>query len=399
MNPGPLKGMTVIDLSNMVAGGTTTSHLADFGARVIKVERPEVGDPIRAWGPFKDGESIWWNVLSRNKESITLNLNTTQGQDILKTLISQADILVESFRAHTLEKWGLDYQTLSNINKSIIVVHISGYGQTGPYSERPGFGSIAEAMSGFVNANGFPDQPPILPPIPLADELAGTFAAMSILMATYELNTGNSGIGQEIDVSLYEPLFRLLIPNVSQFDQLGILVSRLGNRFPDGAPRNLYISQDGKWIALSANTQGVWEQLAKAIEREDLINDPRFTTNSQRVTNVEHLDAIIQGWFSSKTMKEILDILNSAGAVVFPIYNTDQIMDDPQYNARGNIVDVPHDRLGNIKMPSPIPIMSRTPGSVHSPGPILGHDNINVYQEFLGISEADVDDWKEKGII
>ena len=161
MNSGPLKGMTVIDLSNMIAGGTTTSHLADFGARVIKVERPDIGDPIRAWGPFKDGESIWWNVLSRNKESITLNLTTTQGQEILKKLIAEADILVESFRAHTLEKWGLDYKTLSNINRSIIVVHISGYGQTGPYSDRPGFGSIAEAMSGFVNANGFPDQSPI----------------------------------------------------------------------------------------------------------------------------------------------------------------------------------------------------------------------------------------------
>ena len=399
MNTGPLKGMTIIDLSNMVAGGTTTSHLADFGARVIKVERPEVGDPIRAWGPFKGKESMWWNVLSRNKESITLNLNTTQGQDILKKLIAQADVLVESFRAHTLEKWGLDYKTLSEINRSIIVVHISGYGQTGPYSERPGFGSIAEAMSGFVNANGFPDQPPILPPIPLADELAGTFAAMSILMAAYERNSSTSGMGQEIDVSLYEPLFRLLIPNVSQFDQLGILVSRLGNRFPDGAPRNLYISQDDKWIALSANTQGVWEQLAKAIEREDLITDLRFTTNSQRVTNVDHLDAIIQGWFSSKPMSECLDILNRAGAVVFPIYNTDQIMNDPQYNARGNIIEVPHDSLGNIKMPSPIPIMSRTPGSVYRPGPQLGQDNTNIYQEFLGFSKDSVADLKENGII
>ena len=396
---GPLAGLTVLDLTNLVAGGTSTTHLADFGAQVIKVERPQGGDMLRAWGPFKQGVSIWWTVLSRNKKSISLNLGDPQGQEILKRLAARTDVLVEAFRAGTLERWGVGYDTLSAINPRIIVVHISGYGQTGPYSDRPGFGSIAESMSGFVNANGFPDKPPILPPIPLADEIAGTFAAMAVLMAVYERDTGGSGKGQEIDVSLYEPLFRLLIPNVSQYDQLGLLVKRLGNRFPDGAPRNLYQASDGQWMALSANSQGVWEQLARAIEREDLIEDPRFVTNELRVNNVEELDEIIQGWIGARPLQEGLEYLQQAGAVVSPIYNTDQVFDDPHYQARGDIVEVPHPVLGPVKMPAAIPWLSRTPGEVRSSGPDLGQHNQEVYGDLLAATSEEIATWKEQGII
>ena len=396
---GPLSGLRVLDLTNMVAGGTSTSHLADFGAEVIKIERPDGGDMIRSWGPFKDGVSIWWTVLSRNKKSITLNLGQPEGQEILKQLVLHADVLVEAFRAGTLDKWGLGYETLSSLNPRIIVIHISGYGQTGPYSDRPGFGSIAEAMSGFVNSNGFPDQPPILPPIPLADEIAGTFATMALLMAIYERDIGGSGKGQEIDVSLYEPLFRLLIPNVAQFDQLGLPVKRLGNRFPDGAPRNLYRAADGQWVALSANSQGIWLQLARAIGREDLIEDARFLTNELRVANVEDLDKIIQDWIGERPLQEVVDYLQGAGAVVFPIYNTAQILADPHYKARDNIVEVPHPQLGPVKMPAAIPRFSRTPGEVRTSGPDPGQHNQQVYGDLLGISSEDLESWEEQGLI
>lgn len=394
-----MAGLRVLDLTNMVAGGTSTTHLADFGAEVIKVERPEGGDMLRAWGPFKDGVSLWWTVLSRNKKSITLNLGHPQGQEILKRLAVHADVLVEAFRSGTLGRWGLGYDALSVINPRIIVVHISGYGQTGPYSDRPGFGSIAEAMSGFVNSNGFPDQPPILPPIPLADEIAGTFATMALLMAIYERDSGGSGKGQEIDVSLYEPLFRLLIPNVTQFDQLGLLVKRLGNRFPDGAPRNLYQASDGQWVALSANSQGIWSQLARAIGREDLVEDPRFLTNEMRVVNVEELDEIIQSWIGARPLQEVVDYLQEAGAVVFPIYNTDQILADPHFQARQDIVDVPHPLLGSVKMPAVVPRFSRTPGDVRTSGPDLGQHNQEVYGNLLGTSSGELRSWREQGII
>ena len=398
-NFGPLTGLTVLDLSNLVAGGTSTSHLADFGAQVIKVERPQGGDLLRAWGPFKEGVSIWWTVLSRNKKSISLNLAEPQGQEILKKLVVHADVLIEAFRTGTLQKWGLEYDTLSLINSRIIMVHISGFGQTGPYSDRPGFGSIAEAMSGLVNATGFPDQPPILPPIPMADEIAGTFAAMAVLMAVYERDLGGSGKGQEIDVSLYEPLFRLLIPNVSQYDQLGLLVRRHGNRFSDGAPRNLYQAADGQWLSLSATSQGIWEPLARAIGREDLIEDPRFTTNELRVRNVEELDEIIQRWIGARPLQEGVKHLQNAGVVVFPIYNTDQIFTDPHYKAREDIVEVPHKDLGSVKMPAAIPKFSRTSGQIHTPGPSLGEHNKEVYQNLLGASPEEISRWKEQGII
>ncbi len=396
---GPLAGMMVLDMTNLVAGGTSTAHLADFGALVIKVERPQGGDMLRAWGPFKDGVSLWWTVLSRNKRSVTLNLQQPQGQQILKRLAARADVLVEAFRAGTLERWGLGYKDLSAMNPRIIVAHISGYGQTGPYSDRPGFGSIAESISGFVNSNGFPDQPPILPPIPLADEIAGTFTAMAVLMAIYERDTRGSGKGQEIDVSLYEPLFRLLMPNITQYDQMGLLVKRLGNRFPDGAPRNLYQAADGQWMALSANSQGVWEQLARAIGREDMLEDPRFKTNELRVKNVEELDEIVGGWIKARPLQEGIEYLQKAGAVVSAIYNTDQILKDPHYQARGDFVEVPHPVLGPVKMPAAVPFLSRTPGEVRTPGPDLGQHNAEVYTGLLGATPQEVKTWKEQGII
>lgn len=249
-----LEDVLVLDLTTIVSGGTTTSILADFGAHVIKIENPQGGDPLRAWKPVKNGISLWWKVLARNKQSVTLNLHDARGQELLQRLVARADVLVENFRPGTLERWNLGYEMLSEVNPKLIMVRISGFGQTGPYRDRPGFGTVAEAMSGYVALSGFPDGPPVLPPIPLADEVAGLVGALAALMALRHRDRAD-GRGQMIDIALYEPLFRLLIPYIPQHALLDEIQARVGNRFAGAAPRNLYRSADGEWVAISATTQ------------------------------------------------------------------------------------------------------------------------------------------------
>ena len=270
---GPLTGLKVLDLSVIVAGGAASSLLADFGAEVVKVERPGIGDPLRNWGPFANGVSLWWKVHSRNKQSITLDLNHTEGQAILKGLAERADLLIEGFRPGVMERWNLGPDDLHRMNPGLVIIRVSGFGQTGPYRERPGFGTIAECMSGYVGMTGFTDSPPVMPPVPLADEIAGVFAAMSGMMALYHRDAprrdmspqttsgpGVPGRGQVIDISLFEPLFRLCIPHITMYQQLGISRQRVGNDFPDAAPRSLYRSGDDRWMGLSATSQGTFEK-------------------------------------------------------------------------------------------------------------------------------------------
>jgi crotonobetainyl-CoA:carnitine CoA-transferase CaiB-like acyl-CoA transferase len=397
MTTPPLDGLLVLDLSTIVSGGTTTAVLADFGARVIKVEQPRGGDPLRAWGPMKDGVSLWWKVLSRNKESITLDLRAPRGQELLRALAARADVLVENFRPGTLERWGLGPAALDAVNARLVVVRISGFGQTGPYRDRPGFGTIAEAMSGYVALSGFPDGPPLLPPMPLADEVCGLLGAAAALAAIHHRDHG--GGGQVIDLSLYEPLFRLLIPCVPQYALLGELQHRTGNRFPGAAPRNLYQAGDGAWVAVSATSQRTFERLAQAMDRPDLIGDPRFATNAARIANVDALDAIIQEWMRARPLDEILRRLGDAEAVVGPVYDTRRILADPHYAARQDIVTVPDEELGAIPMPAVIPRFSRTPGRVTFAGPPLGAHNDAVYGGLLGLSREEITRLREEGVI
>jgi len=373
------------------------SLLADFGAEVVKVERPGVGDPLRAWGPTKDGASLWWKVHSRNKRSITLNLAKPEGQAIAKELVKKADVLIESYQPGTIEKWGLDYDALSQANPRLVMLRMSGYGQTGPYRHRPGFGTIAESMSGLVHVTGFRDGPPVLPAFPMADEVAGTFGAMSIMMAVHERD--RSGKGQWIDTSLYEPLFRYLIPNVPEYEQLGIVRERFGNEHYDAAPRNLYHCKDGAWLSLSASTQGIFERLAQGIGRPELVQDPRFKDNASRIAHRAELNEAIQAWFSEHTLEESLKTMEESGAVVGPVYDTAMIMSDPHYQAREDIVSVPDADLGRISMPAPVPKFSRTRGSVHSTGPKLGEHNALVYGQWLDYDAARLASLKDAGII
>ncbi len=408
---GPLKGLKVLDLSIIVAGGTATSLMADFGAEVVKVERPGSGDPLRNWGPFANGVSLWWKVHSRNKKSITLNLAEKEGQNLLKDLAKQADLLVEGFRPGAMEKWGLGPDDLQKINPGLIMVRFSGFGQTGPYKDRPGFGTIAECMSGFVGMTGFSDSPPVLPPIPLADELAGVFGAMSGMMALYHRDaggtrdagsTGDAGVnkkGQVIDVSLFEPLFRMCIPHVTMFDMLGINRERVGNDFPDAAPRSLYQTKEQSWLGLSATSQNTFEGLARSMDLPDLLTNPDFKDNASRLENRDALNDVLNDWLGKKTTPEVMEQLIPAGGVVGPVYDAAKIAEDPHYLAREDIIEVDDPQLGNTKMVGVVPKFSATPGAVEHAGPTLGEHNSHIYGSWLGLEEAQLNDLTGRGVI
>ena len=391
----------MLDLSIIVAGGTASSLLADFGAEVVKVERPGTGDPLRNWGPFANGVSLWWKVHSRNKKSITLNLGTPEGQDLLKRLAADADVLIEGFRPGAMERWGLGPDVLQAVNPKLVMLRYSGFGQAGPYNDRPGFGTIAECMSGYIAMTGFPDTAPNLPPIPLADEIAGVFGAMAGMMALYHRDASrNSEVrGQVIDVSLFEPLFRLCIPHITMFDMLGINRERVGNDFPDAAPRNLYKTGDDHWLGLSATSQSTFESLAKAMGMPDLINKPEYQDNAARLANREALNDDLQGWLSQRCLNETMDQLVPSGGVVGPVYDAQRIMDDPHYQAREDIIDIDDPELGKTKMLGVVPKFSETPGSVQHAGPTVGEHNQHIYNSWLGLEEEDLSELSEQGTI
>ena len=398
---GPLAGLKVLDLSIIVAGGTASSLMADFGAEVVKVERPGTGDPLRNWGPFANGVSLWWKVHSRNKKSITLNLGTPEGQDLLKRLVVEADVLIEGFRPGAMEKWGLGPDDLLAVNPKLVMLRYSGFGQTGPYKDRPGFGTIAECMSGYIGMTGFPNTSPNLPPIPLADEIAGVFGAMAGMMALYHRDgSGNPNAkGQVVDVSLFEPLFRLCIPHITMFDMLGINRERVGNDFPDAAPRNLYKTGDDRWLGLSATSQNTFESLAKAMGMPDLIDRPEFKDNAARLDNREILNDELQGWLGQRDLQETMDQLIPSGGVVGPVYDAPQIMADPHYLAREDIIDIDDPELGKTKMLGVVPKFSETPGSVQHAGPTVGEHNQHIYSSWLGLPADKLSQLSEEGTI
>jgi len=397
---GPLAGLTVLDLSTIVSGGTVTSMLADFGADVVKVEHPKGGDPLRTWGPFVAGQSVWWKVMSRNKKSVTLDLSRPRGRQMLLDLTTRADVLVENFRPGTLERWSLGPDDLHAANARLVILRVSGFGQTGPYRHRPGFGTVAEAMSGIVAISGFPDSPPLAPPMPLADEVAGLMGAFAVLAALRARDTNpRRATGQVIDVSLYEPLFRMLVPHVTQFTALGIAARRSGNHFPDAAPRNLYETVDGGWIAISATSQRVFERLASAIGRPDLIEDPRFSDNPSRVRHSEALDAILAAWFRARPEAEALARLQESGAVAGPVYDIARILDDPHYAARNDIASVADPEAGELRMPGVVPKFSHPPGRLRWTGPPLGAHNVEIYGGWLRLDAADLDRLRSEGVI
>lgn len=385
---GPLAGLRVIDAGTMIAGPLAATHLADFGADVIKIEQPEIGDSMRHWAPEKDGKSLWWKVIGRNKRLITLSLSNQEGQALFRRLVEKADIVIENYRPGTFEKWGLGYAALQKINPGIILVRVSGFGQTGPYAKRGGYGTVAEAFSGIPSFTGFPDRPPTLPGFPLADSVSATFAAMSAMFAIYRRDHGD-GRGQVIDVSLYEPLFRLVESQVIGFDQLGIVKRRQGNRLAEDSPRNTYESLDGRWIGVSASSQRTFERLAEAIGHPELIADPRFVNNVKRCENADELDALIAAWFGQHELAHIMRLFEEKNVVAGPVLDIEDIFRDPHYAARENIVEVPDGDFGKVRMQSVVPKFSETPGAVRHSGGELGRDNRAIFVDELGLDDGE----------
>ena len=395
---GPLQGLKVIDLATMMAAPWAATFLADYGAEVLKVEHPETGDHARQFGLSKDGQPVFWKTLARNKRSVTVNLKDEEGQEVVRRMVRDADVVVENFRPGVLAGWGLGYEQLALENPRIIMLSVTGYGQDGPYASRAGFGTLLEAMSGFAYTNGHPDGPPTLPAVPLADGVAGAFGAMSVLAAVYERDVAGSNKGQQIDMSLFEPLARLHEGHVLEYSALGLVRGRLGNRSLSSAPRNVYRAADDRWVALSASAQPVFERLMKALGRAELIQDPRFSTNHDRIQNAAVLDEIVGAWIGKQTRDEVIETLSRSGAAVGPIYNAQELLEDPQVKARGSFETWQDPNLGTVVVPSVVAKFSRTPGAVRHLGQEKGEATREVLAE-LGYSADEIDALGERGAI
>lgn len=392
---GPLKGLRILDMTRVVAGNELTVLLADYGADVIKIETPGKGDDLRNWKT--DGISTHWKVYSRNKRSLTLNLREERAKELFFKLVATSAGLVENFRPGTLEKMGMSPADLHKINPKLVIVRISGWGQDGMYKHKPGFGTLIEAMSGFAASNGFEDRPPVLPAFAMADMIAGLTGASAILAAIREVEV-NGGKGQVIDLPLFDPLFSIQGPLAANYKVTGKVGKRLGSRFTMAAPRNAYQCKDGKWVALSASTQGMWEQFAKSIGQEELIEDPRFKTNSDRLKNVDELDDVVGAFMGKHEREYILDFFDKAGITVGPICDIADLVDHPYVKDREIIVEVPDEELGTLPMHNITARLSGTPGEFFRPAPKLGEHNTEILGE-LGVDAAEVSQLEEKGVI
>ena len=395
----PLSGIRVLDAGQVVSGPFLAQLLGDFGADVIKIEHPRGGDPYRRYGPNKNGIPLGWKTLARNKRSITLNLADPQGLMLFKELTKAADVVVQSFRPETVKRYGLTYEALSAVNPRVIVVLVSGFGQFGPYAERPGFGTLAEAMSGYAAVTGQPNGPPTLPSFALADSIAALYGAMGTLNALYWRDALGGGVGQLIDVSLLESLFGIFGPQVVHFDQLGRIPKRTGSRNNANAPRNVYQTKDGRWVAIAASVQDIARRAFEAIGQPELINDPRFATSSDRVANMDEVDRIFGDWVAQRNRDEVMEILLRHGVAAAPVFNISDLMADRQMAARNAIRTIEDSELGPMRLPAVFPLLSRTPGEIRSTGPMLGAHNHEVYVDILGLSESELARLSSNGVI
>jgi crotonobetainyl-CoA:carnitine CoA-transferase CaiB-like acyl-CoA transferase len=395
--PLPLEGVRVLDVAHVIAGPGAATRLGDFGADVIKVEHPR-GDTARELGWKARGVALWWKHIARNKRPITLDLSKPEGRGLLLRLVETADVLVESFRPETLEGWGLGPEELLARNPRLVLLRVSGFGQTGPYRRRPGFGTLAEALSGFVHMTGEPDRPPVLPPIALADEVAALLGAYAVMVALYHRDARGGG-GQVIDLSLVEGLFGITGPVAAVFDTLGLVSGRHGNRIAYSSPRGAYETADGSWVALSGTSQSVAHRILRAIERPELVDDPRFATNEARVQHAEELDGIIAEWMGRHTLEEVMAAFDAHDAAAAPIYDIRQIVADIQYRARNTLVRVEDEELDDVLLPDAQPRLSETPGRIRHAGLPLAAANEAVYRGELGLPEEELRALRDDGVI
>ncbi|WP_371550217.1 CoA transferase [Streptomyces sp. NBC_00554] len=397
-HPGqaPLTGLRVLDLATLFAGPLAATMLGDFGAEVVKVEHPTKPDPSRGHGPSKDGIGLWWKLLGRNKRTITLDLSKPGGRETLLRLAATADVVIENFRPGTLEKWDLGWAELSAANPRLVLARVTGFGQFGPYAHRPGFGTLAEAMSGFAAITGEQDAPPTLPPFGLADSIAGLATAYAVMTAlTARERTGE---GQVVDMAIIEPILTVLGPQPLWYDQLGHVQPRTGNRSANNAPRNTYRTADGSWVAVSTSAQSIAERLMRLVGRPELIDEPWFATGADRARHADVLDEAVGAWIADRTRTEVLEAFEKAEAAVAPIQDVRDVMTDPQYEALDTITTVQDPELGPLRMQNVLFRLSSTPGAIHWAGRPHGADTDTVLAE-LGLTEREIDALRAEGAL
>jgi crotonobetainyl-CoA:carnitine CoA-transferase CaiB-like acyl-CoA transferase len=392
----PLTGLRVLDLATLFAGPLAATMLGDFGAEVIKVEHPTRPDPSRGHGPDKDGVGLWWKLLGRNKRTITLDLSTPGGRETLLRLAKTADVIIENFRPGTLEKWRLGWEELSTANPRLVLTRVTGFGQFGPYSHRPGFGTLAEAMSGFASITGEPEGPPTLPPFGLADSIAALATAYAVMTALTARTATDRG--QVIDMAIIEPILTVLGPQPLWYDQTGYVQKRTGNRSCNNAPRNTYRTADGSWLAVSTSAQSIAERVMHLVGRPDLIDEPWFSTGSGRAEHADVLDEAVGGWIACRTRAEAMAAFEKAEAAIAPIYDVRDVMEDPQYQALDTITEVPDPELGTLRMQNVLFRLSETPGAIRWAGRPHGADTDEVLGE-LGLSRAEITALRTQGAL
>lgn len=398
MGMGPLKGVRILDLSTMIAAPYGATLLADFGAEVIKIELPNRGDSLRSMGPFKGDEPLRWPALARNKKSLTLDLHGEEGQTILKKLITKSDVIIENFRPGTLEKWGISYEILKEANPDIILVRVSGYGQTGPYAHKAGFGTPATAFSGFTYLQGYNDRPPISPSFSLVDYITGVYVAFATSTALF-YRDAKDGTGQMVDIGLYESVFRMMEFLIADYDQNGVIKERSPGLSGHSSPAGTFQTKDGHWVVLVTSSDRTFERLAAAMNREDMLVDERFYTNKVRLENFDLTNGIVAEWVKSYYRDELQMKLDEFGVPISPIISIEDIFKNEQYQARENIVEVDHPRLGKIKMPGVVPKFSETPGAIVNVGPDLGEHNEYILKQIVGLTDAEIQSLKNKEVI
>jgi crotonobetainyl-CoA:carnitine CoA-transferase CaiB-like acyl-CoA transferase len=395
MDELPLSNLRIIELANVVAGPSVGKHLSDFGAEVIKVERPEAGDSTREMGELLGSRSAWWLSIGRNKQSVTLDLKHPRGREALLRLVKSADALVESFRPGVLERLDLSPDTLREASPGLVVVRVSAFGQTGPYSDRPGFGTLAEAFSGLADINGYENHPPLLAPFALADEVAGLFATWALVVALY-YRDARGGKGQTIDVSLYESVLNILGPLPTLYKATGTLQSRNGSRLAFSSPRNVYVTRDGCYYAVSGTTPMAAEAVVRLIGSDELLADSRFSTHQARAQNAEELDKLVAEWIEARDVEEVDRLFQAAGAAGIRVMSMADVFADPHYRGRGTLIEIPDDELGSVTLAAPVPRMTMTPARVEHVGVPLGHDTESVLAS-LGYGDDEIAEGRKLG--
>ncbi|MFN0084311.1 MAG: CaiB/BaiF CoA transferase family protein [Blastocatellia bacterium] len=397
--PRPLEGVRVLEMGQLLAGPFATALLAWFGAEVIKIEPPGLGDPLRKWRKVHNGTALWWYILGRNKKCVTLNLREPRAQEIAKQLACRVDVVLENFRPGTLERWGLGWEELKAFNPKLIMARVSGYGQTGPYAAKPGYANVAEGFGGLRHVTGFPDRPPARPNLSMGDSLAGLHAAFGILLSLYHRDARGTGQGQMVDVAIYEACFNMMESVIPEYDKFGEIRERQGSKISGIVPTSTYPTKDGKYIIIGGNGDAIFKRLMTAAGREDLGGDPRLERNEGRVEHEAMIDGAIEEWTLNHTYEELYAALEQANVPAGPILNAAEIVRDPHYNARGMFEAADIGGGETVKLPTFIPKLSETPGRTEWVGPAIGAHNREIYGDLLGMSEEEIAQLARDGVI